>query len=130
VGGIYGLVKGTPRRKSGDLSTMFRARIGLERPTQASLKTVTFRYNGTGLQGLKVVDIQDKQFPSADKQPLWAVENTTMKLFEVTLVWGLVSSKHEPSPTSRSSDRLNSGFPASSNFLFGLRESTWHGFSS
>lgn len=45
---------------------------------RASIKNVSFKYNGTaGLQSLKVVDIKPKTYAKDDEKPLWAVEKLT-----------------------------------------------------
>jgi len=68
---------------------------------KASIKTVTFNYNGTdGLKSLAVTDITEKSYADGDSLPLWGVENTgnSYKEKEISLIWGLVSSKYENHP--------------------------------
>jgi len=69
---------------------------------KATIKTVSFNYNGTKplLSNLVVTDIQDKVYPDENSMPLWGVENTGNAYYteDLNLVWGLVSSKYENNP--------------------------------
>ncbi|EAW25673.1 uncharacterized protein NFIA_044920 [Aspergillus fischeri NRRL 181] len=57
---------------------------------KASLKTVSFRYNGTGLDGLSITSLSQKTYPSP---PLWAVEDLPDRtLEEVQPLWGILPS--------------------------------------
>jgi hypothetical protein len=66
---------------------------------KATIKTVSFNYNGTEglLQSLAITDIQDKVYPDDNSMPLWGVENTgnSYLLSDMNLIWGLVSSEYE-----------------------------------
>ena len=61
---------------------------------RASIKTVTFRYNGTGssLENLKVLEAKDKEYPDENSYPLWASEHSYNKVMRFDPLWGLVSS--------------------------------------
>ncbi|KAL2141988.1 hypothetical protein VTI28DRAFT_1724 [Corynascus sepedonium] len=63
--------------------------------TQAILKTVTFRFQGTdALRGLSVTQLEDKKYDNDERLPLWGVEsskdirNRTISDFQP--LWGLV----------------------------------------
>lgn len=59
------------------------------------LKTVDLRYNGTeGLDSLSVANITDKTYARKEDQPLWGVENTTIPLYLIQPLWGLVSPQY------------------------------------
>ncbi|GFF80913.1 hypothetical protein IFM62136_10413 [Aspergillus lentulus] len=55
---------------------------------KASLKTVSFHYNGTGLDALSITSLSEKTYPSP---PLWAVEDLPDRtLEEVQPLWGIL----------------------------------------
>lgn len=66
---------------------------------KASIKTVTFVYNGTAssLDGLQVNNIEDKVYKDKASMPLWGVEDTGKRFqnSDVDLIWGLVSPFYE-----------------------------------
>jgi len=62
--------------------------------TKASIKTVSFRFNGTDdLSGLKVTNLQSKTYADEASKPLWGVEKTDKYIRDVDLLWGLVSGE-------------------------------------
>lgn len=65
---------------------------------KATVKTVSFTYNGTGIDSLTVVRAEPKLY--SNQQPLWGVENLDNKrnVSEVKLLWGLVSDEYENHP--------------------------------
>ncbi|PHH91971.1 hypothetical protein CDD83_9534 [Cordyceps sp. RAO-2017] len=69
---------------------------------KAVIKTVSFIYNGTGpyLEGLKITDIQDKQYPDEASLPLWAVEDTgsIFNMSQISPLWGIISPKYATWP--------------------------------
>ncbi|GFG23361.1 hypothetical protein IFM61606_03240 [Aspergillus udagawae] len=55
---------------------------------KASLKTVSFRYNGTGLDALSINSLSQKTYASS---PLWAVEDLPNRILsEVQPLWGIL----------------------------------------
>ncbi|KAF2741897.1 hypothetical protein M011DRAFT_522494 [Sporormia fimetaria CBS 119925] len=67
--------------------------------SKASIKTVSFRYNGTqGLQSLDVTNIQPKEYPKEEDKPLWTVENLAVELHDVNPVWGMTTPDHANGP--------------------------------
>lgn len=60
---------------------------------RATIRTVTFQYNGTGLEALKVVRTVPKSYTRASDLPLWAVENMHgFKISNTQPLWGLLGS--------------------------------------
>ncbi|KEF62700.1 uncharacterized protein A1O9_00673 [Exophiala aquamarina CBS 119918] len=64
---------------------------------RASIKTVDFRYNGTGgeFANLNVLQIKDKVYPNKQSQPLWASEHSYDKVMRFDPLWGIVDSRYE-----------------------------------
>ncbi|KAK1752031.1 hypothetical protein QBC47DRAFT_64055 [Echria macrotheca] len=59
---------------------------------EAVIKTVTFAFNRTDdIQGLTVVSVTDKIYPSEEAKPLWAVENLPVDMGIMPPLWGLVT---------------------------------------
>lgn len=68
---------------------------------KASLKTVSFRYNGTGLDALAITSLSPKNYTSP---PLWAVEDLPNRtLSEVQPLWGILPA-NTTSPSYRGTD--------------------------
>lgn len=64
--------------------------------TKAVLKTVHFRFNETDdLSGVSVTGLANKEYPDESSKPLWGVEHTNMSVFDVSALWGLVSSPNQ-----------------------------------
>ncbi|KAL1992981.1 hypothetical protein VTN49DRAFT_3738 [Thermomyces lanuginosus] len=60
---------------------------------KATIKRVTFRFNGTDdLSAIKVTEINHKVYPDEESMPLWGVERSDKNLSDVRLLWGLISS--------------------------------------
>lgn len=101
MAGKCGLLYGTPRRGDGSASLLFNPGSSWTLPmyscmsvVKASIKTVSFRFNGTNdLSGLSVLSIQAKQYPNDESKPLWAVENTDIELKHAKPLWGIVSEE-------------------------------------
>ena len=71
---------------------------------KATVKTVSFSYNGTdggSFDTLNVTDIRDKTYADESAYPLWGVENVdnTFNISEMNLVWGMVSDEYERNPS-------------------------------
>jgi hypothetical protein len=66
---------------------------------KATIKTVSFNYNGTEglISNLAITNIQDKVYQDEGSMPLWGVENTGNKYYmqDLNLIWGLVSQTYE-----------------------------------
>lgn len=66
---------------------------------KATIKTVTFRTNGTeDLSALRVLEIREKAYRDSSRMPLWGFEETGLPLVAITPVWGIVSSAYEDYP--------------------------------
>ena len=95
MAGKCGLLYGTPRRQDGSASLLFEPGSAWTLPmyscmsvVKASIKTVSFRFNGTNdLAGLTVESIEDKTYPNEESKPLWAVENSDMPLKHGSPLW-------------------------------------------
>ena len=94
-----GLLYGAPRRRDGSSSLLFDPGSSWTLPmfscistVKASIKTVSFRFNGTDtLSGLSVTNLTPKAYPDEASKPLWGVENSGDDLSDVKPLWGLVS---------------------------------------
>jgi hypothetical protein len=64
---------------------------------RASIKTIDFRYNGTGasLDNLRIDRIADKEYPDDKSKPLWAVETSGDQRMTFDPLWGMVSDSYE-----------------------------------
>jgi hypothetical protein len=64
---------------------------------KASIKTVDFRYNGTGvnLNNMRVENIRDKVYQDERSKPLWGVEHSEPQRMTFDPLWGLVSDDYE-----------------------------------
>jgi hypothetical protein len=100
-----GLLYGAPQRQDGTQSLVSEPEPGSSwtipmyscvSAAKASIKTVSFRFNGSDdLSSLIVTNIVEKNYPNEDSKPLWAVENTGMYLRDVNLLWGLVKPESQ-----------------------------------
>ncbi|KAF2192809.1 hypothetical protein K469DRAFT_746140 [Zopfia rhizophila CBS 207.26] len=101
-----GTMYGAARRRDGSASLLFDPGTEWTIPMyscasafKASIKTVSFQYNGTaGLQSLKVVNITSKVYAKEEDKPLWAVENTKLRLQDANPIWGITLPEHEKHP--------------------------------
>jgi hypothetical protein len=99
-----GVLYGAPRREDGSPSLIFTPGSQWTLPmytcatgVKASVKEVSFRYNGTdGLKSLAPFSIQEQMNPS--NPVTWGVENTAMTLVNGLPLWGLVSASTQTSP--------------------------------
>jgi hypothetical protein len=99
-----GVLYGAPRREDGTPSLVFTPGSQWTLPmytcatgVKASVKEVSFRYNGTdGLKSLVPFSIQEQTNPS--NPVTWGIENTVMTLAEGSPLWGLVSASTQTSP--------------------------------
>ena len=95
--GSCGLLYGTPRRQDGSASLLFNPGSIWTLPMyscmsviKASIKTVSFHFNGTNdLSGLTVLSIEDKKYLNDESKSLWVVENSDMPLKHGNPLWGL-----------------------------------------
>lgn len=64
---------------------------------RASVKSVDFRYNGTGgqLANLEVTDVRDKVYSDEESKPLWSVESSVPKIMRYDALWGMVDRRYE-----------------------------------
>ncbi|KAL2153769.1 hypothetical protein VTH82DRAFT_4924 [Thermothelomyces myriococcoides] len=59
---------------------------------RATIRTVTFRHNGTGLAGLRVTATEPKRYASPAEHPIWAVEDMPREYMikDTQPLWGLL----------------------------------------
>ncbi|UPK91983.1 hypothetical protein LCI18_002918 [Fusarium solani-melongenae] len=64
---------------------------------KATVKTVTFFYNGTEARSgnIEVKEIKDKDYTAEDGMPLWGVEDSPLELDVFPPIWGLVDPAYE-----------------------------------
>lgn len=97
---------GVPQRQDSGSSLVFEAGsqwsqklFACASAVKATVKTVSFNYNGTEdlLSNLVITDIQDKVYSDEGSMPLWGVENTGNRynMQDLNLIWGLVSPTYE-----------------------------------
>jgi hypothetical protein len=70
---------------------------------KATIKTVSFDYNGTdenSLKNLHVTAIEDKVYKDQASMPLWGVEDTgnAFTSSEINLAWGIISPEYQINP--------------------------------
>jgi hypothetical protein len=87
---------------------------------KATVKTVSFNYNGTDndMKNLAITSIKEKEYNDNASIPLWGVEDTgnAFKSDEINLIWGLISQGYEKKPnvtTIRASSLYLPGYAAS-----------------
>jgi hypothetical protein len=62
---------------------------------EASVKEVTFSFNGSSsLDNLGLI-VEDKIYGNDSSMPLWAVENPGVQVAYINPLWGLVSDEYE-----------------------------------
>lgn len=107
-----GLLYGTARRTDGGSELNPQPHSQWSVPiyscaatVRATLRTVTFKYNGTGLAALKVTSATPKTYPSPADHPLWAVEDMQgMLLSSAQPLWGLLGPANSTIPPSLSTN--------------------------
>jgi hypothetical protein len=58
---------------------------------RAVIKTVSFKFNGTGLAGLTVENIEEKRYNSESEWPTWGVETADFRLMNGNPLWGIIA---------------------------------------
>ncbi|KAG0637158.1 hypothetical protein HOY80DRAFT_1085675, partial [Tuber brumale] len=100
---IFGTAK---RTDGGDSARMYDAGSNWSMPIytcataiKASVKVVTLTMNGTHtLENLRIDKVVPKNYSSISAMPVWAVENTGMRINEVHPFWGIVEQKYKDTP--------------------------------
>ncbi|KAF4460743.1 hypothetical protein FALBO_12474 [Fusarium albosuccineum] len=64
---------------------------------KATVKTVTFFYNGTDARSnnIEIKEIKDKVYTADDDMPLWGVEDSPLELDVFPPIWGLVDRAYD-----------------------------------
>ncbi|KAL6361200.1 hypothetical protein LRP88_04663 [Fusarium phalaenopsidis] len=98
------LMRGIPQRVSDgpenvfdDQSQWSSSLYACASAVRATVKTVTFFYNGTEARSgnIEVKEIKDKQYAAEDDMPLWGVEDSPLELDVFPSIWGLVDAAYE-----------------------------------
>jgi len=103
---LCGIIRGAPQRLDNGSSLLWSAGSRWSSPlyscasaVKASVKSVTFRLNGTeGLSSVTVDSITDKKYPSNEDTPLWGMEDTGKTVDQIDPVWGILSPDYENFP--------------------------------
>ncbi|KAM5358276.1 hypothetical protein ACJZ2D_015434 [Fusarium nematophilum] len=119
VGIQVGMLMGAPHLTDGSDSLVLEPKtkwtqnmIACASATRASIKTVKFTANGTGLENVRVVQVFDKIFPDKASMPLWAIERTNLTIGMYSPLWGLVDDKYEGSEALLTTRKRSLWLPA------------------
>lgn len=107
VGRACGFIYSTPRVTTHpddvfytvkDSDTLEHSIYSCVSAAKVLIKNVTFQYNGSvGLDGVTVLDIQEKVYSQDKEKPLWAVENSNLTFMDIEPLWRIVSNRYENS---------------------------------
>ncbi|KNB16530.1 hypothetical protein FOXG_14368 [Fusarium oxysporum f. sp. lycopersici 4287] len=101
---ICNLIRGTPQRVDGgpenvfdDKSKWSSSLYACASAVKATVKSVTFFYNGTDArsENLVVKEIKEKEYASEDDMPLWGVEDSPLELEVFQPIWGIVDPAYD-----------------------------------
>lgn len=109
ISNIYvacGLLRGVPERVDGGDPMLFEKGSKWSSPLytcasslRATIKTVHFSVNGTGIAGLEVLNVTPKTYAAdGSDAPLWGLEDWGLRLDRFAPIWGLVSSEMAKKP--------------------------------
>jgi hypothetical protein len=85
--------------------------------SRATIKTVTFLYNGTGaLAGLHVLNATEKIYTHPSDMPVWGVEDSGLHHMDIPPLWGLVSSDFEGKPNISTISKSSLWLPGFKNW--------------
>ncbi|KAG0637151.1 hypothetical protein HOY80DRAFT_1085643 [Tuber brumale] len=91
---------------------------------KASVKVVTFTMNGTHkLENLRVAKVTPKNYSEISLMPVWAVENTEMKIRDIEPFWGIVDPKYKKAPHLWTIQCEHLWLPSGGIALYGLGSS-------
>ncbi|KAK4166991.1 hypothetical protein QBC43DRAFT_256825 [Cladorrhinum sp. PSN259] len=109
ISNIYiacGLLRGVPQRTDDGNPLLFEKGSKWSSPLhtcasslRATIKTVHFSANGTGLDGLEVLRVTPKTYAAdGSDAPLWGLEDWGRRLDQFSPIWGLVSPEMAKKP--------------------------------
>ncbi|KAK4461311.1 hypothetical protein QBC42DRAFT_330110 [Cladorrhinum samala] len=109
ISNIYvacGLLRGAPERVDGGDPMLFEKGSKWSSPLytcasslRATIKTVHFSVNGTGIAGLNVLRVAPKTYAAdGSDAPLWGLEDWGLRLDQFSPIWGLVSPEMAKKP--------------------------------
>lgn len=121
-----GLMRGIPQRLNPGSPVIFESGSRWTTPLytcvsglRATIKTVTFKLNGTaGLRDLHVMEITEKVYNDEASMPLWGFEESGLALDGVSSIWGLLNDTYQNFPNI-------SSFRKPSLYLGGLSDPMW-----
>ncbi|KFY38278.1 hypothetical protein V495_06665 [Pseudogymnoascus sp. VKM F-4514 (FW-929)] len=110
-GSIVGcsLLYGAAKRTDGGSSLVFDPRSSWSTPiyscattVKATVRTVSFQYNGTTLSSLSVNQTRPKSYPEAVDLPLWGVEDlkAPMTMEGTSPMWGILGQANSTLPST------------------------------
>ncbi|KFX91614.1 hypothetical protein O988_07668 [Pseudogymnoascus sp. VKM F-3808] len=111
-GSIVGcsLLYGAAKRTDGGSSLVFDPRSSWSTPiyscattVKATVRTVSFQYNGTTLSSLSVNETRPKSYPEPVDLPLWGVEDlkAPMTMEGTSPMWGILGQANSTLPSTR-----------------------------
>ncbi|KAG0637147.1 hypothetical protein HOY80DRAFT_1085620, partial [Tuber brumale] len=113
---VFGIAKRVDRDKARiyDAGTSWSMPIyTCATAVKASVKVVTLTMNGTHtLENLRVDKVVPKNYSSISAMPVWAVENSGMKINEIFPFWGIVDPKYKDDPHVATIQREHLWLPA------------------
>ncbi|KAF2742652.1 hypothetical protein M011DRAFT_412228 [Sporormia fimetaria CBS 119925] len=103
---VCGLIRPPPVRVDGGSSLVWDRGSKWSSPmyacastVKAKIKTVTFNIgNSSDFGGLTVLESKDRTYQSEREMPLWAVEDSGMRVGQIEPFWGIVSSEYQNYP--------------------------------
>jgi hypothetical protein len=93
--------------------------------SRATIKTVTFLYNGTGgLSGLHIINATEKSYPNTSSMPVWGVEDSGLVYRQITPLWGLLNPAFAGKPNISSVRKESLWLPGFTSILSSVVDST------
>jgi hypothetical protein len=129
-----GMLYPPPRPIGRDLNPFDRGRPGdawtqpmytCVSASRATIKTVTFLYNGTGdLSDLHVINATEKSYANTSSMPVWGVEDSGLVYRQVTPLWGLLNPAFAGKPNISSVRKESLWLPGFTSILSPVVDST------
>ncbi|PKS04922.1 hypothetical protein jhhlp_008288 [Lomentospora prolificans] len=99
-----GLMRGAPIRRDGGSQSLLEHGSKWYSPmhacaasVRATIKTVSFLYNGTennNIASLQVTNIEPKEYDNEEDMPLWGFEESGLNVTGIRPLWGLISPEY------------------------------------
>ncbi|OBT67013.1 hypothetical protein VE03_04509 [Pseudogymnoascus sp. 23342-1-I1] len=103
------LLYGAAKRTDGGPSLVFDPRSSWSTPiyscataVKATIRTISFQYNGTTLSSLTINETQPKSYPELSNLPLWGVEDlkAPMTMEGTSPLWGILGQANSTLPST------------------------------